>query len=97
MHMLGTFVSTRSCILLVNVPRNDMARSTTASTGICSQQRKDTPHINPLCMRPLGGQGLPNLGHLHIGKVLYHVLLEVCPLCQGTVAMHMCCIQPISV
>ena len=64
---------------------------------ICSQKCKEMPHINPLCMLPFKGHGLPHLGHQHIGKALHRVLLKVHPLYQGTVRMHMCCIQLISV
>ena len=46
------------------------------SRAICSQSCENTPHIHPLCMCPFRCQGLPHLGHLHICKVLHHVLLK---------------------
>ena len=87
MHMLRTCVSS---ILLVNLPRNEMARSTAASAGqYVRSNDKNTPNIHPLEMLPLRRQGLPHPGHGGLGKGLNDMLLEGFPLFQCTSSINM--------
>ena len=97
MHMLRTCVSTMSSIRAQNLPRNKMARSIAHLAGQYVGNNARTHDMFTDGARLFRGQGLPHLAHLHICKVPYDVLLKACPLCQGTVAVHMRCTQLISV
>ena len=55
MHMLRTCVSTMSCILLLNLPRNKMARSTAALAGQYVRNNVRTRHTLTHCACAFSG------------------------------------------